>query len=159
MPVIVSNNKAKDWINIQCTKAFTARMGRALHYYHAVNHQGGQIIEHGVLKDHLKNLHMGKIEQRLGLLPLVIGMPVMICANFDVCNEIVNGCTGTLEEVRYTTDNDGNHHTHACIISLPDSQGSSLTNLSIGEVLVLEDTCAMMFTNPHSHKRCSIKCT
>ena len=158
-PVIVSNNEAKDWINTRCTEAFAARSGRELHYYHAVDRQGGQIIEHGALKDCLKNLHTGKTEQRLGLLPLVIGMPVMICSNFDVCNGIINGCTGTLEEVRYTTDNDGNHHAHACVISLPDSQGTSLTNLSIGEVPVLEDTCAMTFTNPHSHKRCSIKRT
>jgi len=118
------------------------------------------VIKHGELKDHLKNLHMGKTEQRLGLLPLVIRMPVMICANFDVANGIVNGCIGTLKEVRYMTDNDGNHHAHACVISLPNSQGSTaLANLTIEEVPVLEDTTAMTFTNPHSHKRCSIKRT
>ena len=158
-PVIVSNNEAKDLINTRCAKAFAARTGQALHYYHALDRQGGRIIEHPELRDRLKTLHMGKTEQRAGLLPLVVGMPVMICSNFDVPNGVVNGCTGTLKEVRYTTDHEGIRHAHACIVTLPGGSEHTLSNLSLGEVPILEDTCAMTFTNPHSHKRCSIKRT
>lgn len=88
-----------------------------------------------------------------------MGMPVMICSNFDIPNGVVNGCTGTLKEVQYTTNNDGNCHAHACVVSLPGCDGKSLCNLTIGQMPILEDTCAMTFTNPHSHKRCSIKRT
>lgn len=158
-PVIVSNNEAKDLINIRCAEAFAAKTGRVLHYYHALDYQAGKIIEHPELRDRLKSLHTGKTEQRAGLLPLVVGMPVMICSNFDVPNGVVNGCTGTLKEVRYTSDREGNRYAHSCVVLLPDSGEHTLSNLSLGEVPILEDTCAMTFTNPHSHKRCSIKRT
>ena len=98
-PVIVSNNEAKDLINMWCAQAFAAKTGHALHYYHALDQQGGKVIKHPELKDQLKGLHTGKTEQRPGLLPLIIGMPVMICSNFDVPNSIVNGCTGILKEI------------------------------------------------------------
>ena len=42
---------------------------------------------------------------------------------------------------------------------LPDTSEMKLSNLEIGEVAVLEDSCAMCFVNPHSGKRCSIKRT
>ena len=109
-PVIVSNNEAKDLINLKCAEAFAARTGHELHY-HALDRQGGKVIDHADLKEHLKSLHTGNTVQRAGLLPLVIGMPVMICANFDIPNGVVNGSIGILKEVRYTTDQ--NNHRHA----------------------------------------------
>jgi hypothetical protein len=33
-------------------------------------------------------------DENLRRMPLVIGMPVMICQNFDVEHGVVNGCTG-----------------------------------------------------------------
>ena len=98
-PVIVSNNEAKDKINEQCAHAFAARTHRELHYYHASDQQGKIPIQHEDLKSKLKTMHTGKTEQCMGLLPLVIGMPVMICANFDVTSGVVNGCIGTLRDV------------------------------------------------------------
>jgi hypothetical protein len=158
-PIIVSNNEAKDKINDRCTRNFSATSKKELHYYHASDKQGGIVIDHDDLKNKLKHMHTGKTEQRMGLLPLVVGMPVMICANFDVTNGVVNGCIGTLKEIRYTVDENGDRHAHACVVSLPDVTGMKLTNLEIGEVAVLEDQCTMSFTNPHSSKRCSIKRT
>ena len=158
-PVIVSNNEAKDLINLKCAEAFAARTGHELHYYHALDRQGGKVIDHTDLKERLKSLHTGNTVQRAGLLPLVIGMPVMICANFDIPNGVVNGSIGILKEVRYTMDQNNDHHAHACIVSLPISSGTALFNLNIGETPILEDTTAMSFTHPHSHCRCSIKRT
>ena len=86
-------------------------------------------------------------------------MPVMICSNFDVPNGVVNGCTGILKEIRYTTDMYGHCHAHACVVSLPNSNGNPLYSLDVGDLPILEDVCAMTFTNPHSHRKCSIKRT
>jgi hypothetical protein len=158
-PVIVSNNEAKDKINEQCAHAFAARTHRELHYYHASDQQGKIPIEHEELNNKLKTMHTGKTEQRMGLLPLVIGMPVMICANFDVSSGVVNGCIGTLRDVHYTVDEHGNRHARSCVVCLPNKPDVKLTSLAIGEVAVLEDTCSMSFVNPHSGKRCSIKRT
>ncbi len=38
----------------------------------------------------------GTTSQRLGMLPLVIGMPVMITQNFNIESGIVNGVMGIL---------------------------------------------------------------
>jgi hypothetical protein len=158
-PIIVSNNEAKDLINLRCAEAFALKTGQSLHYYHALDRQNGKVIQHPQLKDHLKTLHTGKTEQRAGLLPLVIGMPVMISSNFDVPNGVVNGCIGILKEVRYSTDVCGHRHAHACVVSLPSSNATPLHNLQTGETPILEDTCLMTFTNPHSRKKCSIRRT
>lgn len=158
-PVIVSNNEAKDMLNEQCAHVFSDRTKRELHYYHASDRQGGILIDNDDLKNKLKGMHTGKTEQRIGLLPLVVGMPVMICANFDVPNGVVNGCIGTLKDVRYTIDEHGDRHAHSCVVLLPDTSEMKLSNLEIGEVAVLEDSCAMCFVNPHSGKRCFIKRT
>ena len=50
-PVIVSNNEAKDLINLRCAQAFAARSGQLLHYYHALDWQNCKIIEHPELKN------------------------------------------------------------------------------------------------------------
>ena len=139
--------------------AFMARTGCELHYYHVLDRQQGKIIEHLELKDCLKGLHTGKTEQRAGMLPLVISMPIMICSNFDIPNGVVNSCTGVLKEIQYMTDDCGQRHAHVCIVALPDPDRHTLCNLAMGELPILEDATPMTFTNPYSHKKCSIKCT
>ncbi|PBK58131.1 hypothetical protein ARMSODRAFT_842200, partial [Armillaria solidipes] len=57
--------------------------------------------------------------QRLGALPLVIGMPVMISTNFDVAGGVVNGSVGTLEKIRYKTDDEGRRYALSCVVNLP----------------------------------------
>ncbi|KAG1855019.1 hypothetical protein F4604DRAFT_1505366, partial [Suillus subluteus] len=58
--------------------------------------------------------------QRLGQIPLVIGMPVIIGHNFDVEGGIVNGCQGILKAIQYTMDDEGSRHVRSCIIHSSD---------------------------------------
>ena len=45
------------------------------------------------------------------------------------------------------------------MVALPDPGGHTLCNLAMGELPILEDATPMTFTNPYSHKKCSIKRT
>ncbi|KAF8064263.1 hypothetical protein FPV67DRAFT_1399581, partial [Lyophyllum atratum] len=81
----------------------------------------------------------------LGRLPLVIGMPVMICQNFDVEGGVVNGCAGTLKKIRYRVDNEGDRHAISCVVQAPTTTGAVLPHLDEHDVAVLEDTTEMSF--------------
>ncbi|KIK53151.1 hypothetical protein GYMLUDRAFT_179295, partial [Collybiopsis luxurians FD-317 M1] len=61
-------------------------------------------------------LDSGKTNQRLGKIPLVIGMPVVITQNFDMESGIVNGCHGTLKSIQYRIDSSGQRHAISCVV-------------------------------------------
>jgi len=159
VPILVSNNDVKDALNEQATRAFAARTGKRLNYYHATDKRGGSAISDEDLQSALNTYHSGKTEQRMGLLPLVEGMPVMICQNYDVAHGIVNGCTGILQKIRYTVDEHGHRHAHSCVIRSESVDGPKLPHLNELEIVALEDEVTMTFTHPHSKKRCTIKRT
>ncbi|KAF8204731.1 hypothetical protein BJ912DRAFT_827724, partial [Pholiota molesta] len=81
--------------------------------------------------------------QRLGKIPLVLGMPVMITQNYDVENGIVNGCTGILKKIRYREDNQGNRYATSCVIESETFTGEPLTGLHPRQAVVLQDTTDM----------------
>jgi len=85
-------------------------------------------------------------------------MPVMITHNFDVENGVVNGCTGILKSIHYTTDNMGNRHAVSCVVESPNILSSSNT-LGANQAAVLQDTVDLTFRHPHSQKKCMIKRT
>ncbi|KAH7924618.1 hypothetical protein BV22DRAFT_991291, partial [Leucogyrophana mollusca] len=78
--------------------------------------------------------------QRLGRIPLVIGMPIMLTHNFDVESGIVNGCTGILKSIRYTLDADGRRHATSCVIDASNTSGDALPHLDNQQVVALEGT-------------------
>ncbi|KAJ7233264.1 hypothetical protein B0H12DRAFT_1028625, partial [Mycena haematopus] len=82
----------------------------------------------------------GATKSRLGKIPLVIGMPVMITQNFDILGGVVNGCSGTLKSVRYRLDAEGNRHAISCVIEAPDTSPGIVEGLPNNHVVALEDT-------------------
>ncbi|THU88128.1 hypothetical protein K435DRAFT_680430, partial [Dendrothele bispora CBS 962.96] len=84
----------------------------------------------------------GKTRQRLGKLPLVIGMPVMITQNFDVAGGVVNGSIGALKSIRYRLDRAGRRHAISCVVTLPPSplHHQALPHLENHDVVALQDT-------------------
>jgi hypothetical protein len=159
IPIIVSNNECKDALNIRATAEFAARNKKTMHWYYATDTKGGKDIEDERLQYHLESMHSGKTNQRLRKIPLVIGMPVMICQNFDVEHGVVNGCTGTLKKIRYRTDEQGRRHALSCVVEAPTTSGTPLTGLDEKSVVVLRDTTDMRFVHPYSRKMCTIKRT
>ncbi|EIM85241.1 uncharacterized protein STEHIDRAFT_42883, partial [Stereum hirsutum FP-91666 SS1] len=81
--------------------------------------------------------------QRLGKIPLVIGMPVVISHNFDVDGGIVNGSTGILKKIRFYVDEQGDRHLRSCVVEVLDSTDEKLPLLPEHHVAVLEDTTDM----------------
>lgn len=157
--VLVSQNAVKDKLNEMGARAFAARSGQELHWYYAADSRNGKSIDDMDLLNHLRELPTSNTNQRLGKMPLVIGMPVMITHNFDVGNGIVNGSRGTLTEIRYTIDSDGNRHATSCVVHIPDMTGPPLDGLEVKHAAVLEEKVKMIFTHPHSLKKCTIERT
>ncbi|KAL1689110.1 hypothetical protein GGG16DRAFT_25830, partial [Schizophyllum commune] len=81
--------------------------------------------------------------QRLGRLPLCIGMPVMFTQNFDVAHGIVNGTIGTIQGIRYTLDARGNRHASSCTIHVPSMTGPPLPHLPEHVAVAIEDSVDM----------------
>ncbi|PPQ86519.1 hypothetical protein CVT26_008820 [Gymnopilus dilepis] len=158
-PIIVSGNAQKDALNDYAAAAFAARTNQELHWYHAVDTHRGKQITDGTLKRHLQSLHSGLTNQRLGKIPLVIGMPVMIGQNYDLEGGIVNGCMGKLRKIRYKEDEHGNRYATSCVVECDSISCEALHGLPPNHAVVLEDTVDMTFEHPHSGKKCKIKRT
>ena len=158
-PIIVSNNDVKDALNERATLDFAAQTNQVVQWYYSSDVHAGKIVSEPELRNHLQKMNSGKTNQRLGVIPLVIGMPVMICQNFDVEGGVVNGCIGTLEKVRYRVDHEGRRHAISCEINAPSTTAPNMPNLPCQHVVALEDTVDMRFVHPYSQKTCTIKRT
>lgn len=156
VPLIVRNNEEKDAINAHAAEAFARQTGRELHWYYAKDNRRGQALEDEELKDALLGLHSGKTKMRLGKLPLVIGMPVMITQNFNVPDGIVNGCNGILKRIRFKVDRQGRRYVTSCVIHAQDTSGKNMHNLPNQHVVSLRDEVDLHFVDPYSHKRMKI---
>ncbi|KAG1851023.1 hypothetical protein C8R48DRAFT_612887, partial [Suillus tomentosus] len=84
---------------------------------------------------------------RLGKIPLVIGMPVLVSQNFDVDGGIVNGSTGILRKVRYSLNDEKQRVLRSCIVEISQSSGEALPNLSPQQIPIIEDSVELRFTH------------
>lgn len=158
-PIIVYDNKVKDALNMKAAEAFANRTRQQLHWYHATDRRAGKEVLDDALVSALSRLHSGRTKQRLGQIPLVIGMPVIISQNFDVEAGVVNGCVGTLKKIRYRLDPLGRRHAISCVVYAPNTDGRCLPNLPEQYVVALEDTQDIELRHPFSMKSVKIKRT
>lgn len=119
----------------------------------------GEEIQDIELRQHLLSLSSNNTEHRLGRIPMVIGMPVMIMTNFDVSNGIVNGRVGKLKSVSYITDSEGHRHATSCVIESDGIVGPPLPGLEANHAVALQDNVEMTFIHPHSKEKLKIKRT
>lgn len=159
-PVIVAENAMKDALNVQMAGDFAIRSGKPLHWYHSSDRLArNKPIEDPLLQGKLAALDSGKTRYRLGRIPLVIGMPVMVAQNFDVQGGVVNGCTGKLVSVRYKLGADGKRYALSCVVEAPDTTPGIIPGLPDHHVVALTDTVSMAFEHPHSRKTMTVKRT
>jgi len=157
-PMIVYSNAVKDSINLQATLAFARRTRQRVQWYHAVDTYRGKPVEDATIIDLLDTLPSNKTGGRIGALPLVLGMPVVITENFDVMGGIVNGSKGILRKVRYRVENDGKRYLTSCIVELPDLAADPLPNLPPTFVAVLPNQVEMKsFRHPSSGRSCTLR--
>ena len=156
-PVIVTNNAVRDAINVKATEAFARRTGKEVHWYHAVDTHKKSVIVDDALINALECQHSGQTKHRLRRIPLVIGMPVAVNQNFDVHAGVVNGSSGFLRHIRFSTDNDGRRHLKSCIVEIPGADAVEMPHLPPRHFPILPDDTEIKYEHPASHKRCTIK--
>ena len=157
-PMIVYANAIKDAINLQATLAFAQRTGRHVDWYHAVDTYRGQPIEDPAIINLLDTLPSNKTGGRIGVLPLVLGMPVVITENFDVMGGIVNGSKGILRKVRSRVGDDNKRYITSCIVELPQLSADPLPNLPPRFVAVLPNDVEMnSLRHPNSGRTCTLR--
>lgn len=139
-PIVVSSNEVKDALNERATEDFALKTGRELQWYYSVDNHANKLISDDLLINCLGNMHSGKTNQRLGKVPLVLGMPLMICRNYDVEGGIVNGCIGSLQKIRYWVDAQGRRHAVSCEIKTSTTTAPVLPMLDHQHVVALRDT-------------------
>lgn len=159
VPIIVADNMSKDALNERAAIAFARSSGQVLHWYYATDSHRNKVIEDADLTRKLETLHSGKTSQRLGKIPLVIGMPVMITQNYDVEDGAVNGSRGILRRIRYRMDEHGKRHAISCVVEVEDYSGDPLPHLPRHFVPCLQDSVDIEFVHPYSKKKCRIRRT
>jgi hypothetical protein len=153
--IIVNENRMKDELNVKTVRAFAKATGQKLHWYYTSDKIGRAPVEEPALVQRLMSLVSGKTNQRLGKIPLVIGMPVMISQNFDVPGGVVNSCSGILKSVRYKLDAQGNRHAISCVVAAPDTSPGVVPGLPDHHVVALEDTVDFKLEHPYTFKSCT----
>ncbi|KAI0750597.1 hypothetical protein BC629DRAFT_1268657, partial [Irpex lacteus] len=78
-------------------------------------------------------------EQRLGRIPLVLGMKVIVSQNFDVTAGIVNGSIGVLKRIRYRLNDKGERVLTSCVVSLEDEE-PNIPGMAANDAPILADT-------------------
>ncbi len=157
-PIIVSDNACKDALNAKAAQDFSHNTGRPLRWFYAQDFHSGQLITERDLVEKLRAQHSGKTNHRLGKLPLVEGMPVIVSQNYDVNGGVVNGTIWVLRKVRTVQDRtSGEYLLKSCIISIKDVHCSAMTNLPEGDLPILQDVVDMTFKHKHSNRKCVIK--
>lgn len=97
-PTVVASNAVKDALNIRAVEAFSRTTGRSLHWYYSVDRTSKREQLSEKVSAKLQTRHSGATNQRLGKIPLVLGMQVVVSQNFDVPGGVVNGSIGTLKK-------------------------------------------------------------
>ena len=158
-PIIVSDNAVKDALNVEATIAFAARTNQKVEWYHCTDVQSGEKIISAELRERLEKLHSGQTSQRLGVLPLVLGMPVLVSQNFDVEGGVVNGSRGTLQTIRYRVDEQGFRHLTSCVVKIENSTDSAMPHLEPHLLPILEDVVEVRLKNRYTNKASVFKRT
>lgn len=112
-PVIVGTRRLRDAINAKMIRHHSAKNSQVVYTYLAKDFIASEPVK-DVLKRKLLSVSSTITEDALGKLPLFEGMKVMITSNLAISNKIVNGTEGEVEDVVYTTDDEG--HRYATVV-------------------------------------------
>ncbi|KAH7925866.1 hypothetical protein BV22DRAFT_1104665 [Leucogyrophana mollusca] len=103
---------------MRMTRKFAVESSQKMHLYRALNKYNRLPLK-GQEKDRMWRVRSTLTKDRLGLLPLVPGMPVMITENTASTCKIVNGSEGILREIKYTEDEEGRRYAACAYVEVP----------------------------------------
>ena len=156
---IVTDNAIKDAINIAAVQSYARRTHQKLHWYYAIDKTNGAPFTDNDLQSIMENYFSGQTNQRLGKIPLVSGMKVIVSHNFDVQGGIVNGSLGVLRQIRYYTNSQNKRILKSCIVEIPDADPTPINDLPPCHFPILPDEISIPFTHPYSNEKLTIKRT
>ena len=148
--MIVYDNAVKNAINTRATCAFAKETGQELQWYYAEDKYRKAIITDKHLREYLAHLPSGQTQQRLGQIPLVLGLPVLVSQNFDVKGGVVNGSRGTVSCIRYCVDDNSCCHLISVVVHINDSSEECIDQLPPHELPILADSSDITFEYPFS---------
>jgi flavin-binding protein dodecin len=157
-PIIVSENAVKDAINTRAAVAFAEQTRQTVQWFDAMDTYRGAKITDSRVREYLLTQPSGKTGQRLGKIPIALGMPVIVNQNFDVEGGLVNGSFGYVRDYRFQTDEDGIRTLTSCIVEIPDFTAEPLPHLPPRHVAIISDTVEMRsIVHPVSGRSCTMK--
>lgn len=157
-PIIVSENAVKDALNMRATLAYAQRTHQSVQWFDAIDTYRGTKVTDARVREYLLTQPSGKTGQRLGKIPIALGMPVVVSQNFDVEGGLVNGSFGYLRDYRFQTDENGIRTLTSCIVEIPDFTADALPHLPPRHVAVLSDMVEMCsIVHPVSGRSCTMK--
>ncbi|TFK60572.1 hypothetical protein BDN72DRAFT_721349, partial [Pluteus cervinus] len=84
---------------------------------------------------------------RLGRIPLVLNMPVLISQNLDVELGVVNGSVGYVRSIRFYRDGKGRRRLSCVIVEVPDAKNAAIDGLPPNHFPVAVDTIDLKLRN------------
>ncbi|RXW17503.1 hypothetical protein EST38_g8344 [Candolleomyces aberdarensis] len=156
-PIIVTDNATKDALNEACAIQFALDNEQELHWYHARDLRSGKEIENVEICKLLQTYDSGKTKQRLGRIPLCIGMPVLVAQNFDVQGGVVNGSRGVVKSLRYCHDLQGRRVLTSCIVNIPNSTQEVMPGLEAHDMPIIADSVNISLQIPFTHESITIE--
>lgn len=141
-PLVTADKVMRDRWNLEAAKSHATRFKRELHSYIASDLMGGEAVT-GALKDALLDYPSStKTRDRLGKLPLVVGMRVMILHNILTSVGVVNGAEGTIERILYDETLSGERVASVVFVKV-EGAVVNIPGLEPGVVPVFPDTVTM----------------
>ena len=117
-PIVVPRKQVWDAMNLRKAGMFTEMHNHALHLYKSKDfRQKEEVPSH--LHPLVWSLSPSTTNDALGNLPLCAEMPVMITENLSITNGVVNGAQGTVENVSFSTDEEGNRYATCVFVHIP----------------------------------------
>lgn len=144
-PILVAENATKDALNEACAIQFAIDHKQELHWYYSTDVRRGKEVSGSQLFEELQARTSGETKQRLGRIPLCIGMPVLVAQNWDVLGGVVNGSRGTVKTIRYKMNSQGRRVLTSVVVTIEGCNSECMTSLNPLEMPILCDSVALEF--------------
>lgn len=133
-PIIVGDKMVRDALNAKLVTHHAHRLSQDVHLYHAKDY-----IHRTAVKNNVREVLWRKATRHtkdsLGRLPLFPGMRVMVTENLAFSKGVVNGVEGTVQDIKYSTDEQGRRYAEVVYVHLLNS-GVISTDMDLDEDIV-----------------------
>ena len=142
-PIIVGSRTIRDALNSVLIDQHARLLKQEVFLYCAKDYVRKELVT-GQLRQVLWNASSSQTEDSLGRIPIFLGMKVMITSNLAISRGIVNGAEGIVQDILYTTDDDGHRYPSVVYVRVKGS-GSFASDLDSDIVPILPERVSFDF--------------